>query len=277
MAAVGCYIQAAALVYQLMFGGAPESSDPLAQTGGFEFANLFRVDLAGVFYALPMICFVYAFHYVLTDTLAEVSDPTEERMSKVSFTTIAILVGVYVPVSISGYLMVTGKCTDSNLLSCLPTSAAAVSIANWSIGSLLFITYSLFIIPLRRKLEDVIFAGQTTSMFDNKRMIVAGAIAAFIGIVSISLKDLALASTVAGGCISIVMFVFPGALMVYREYDIPMSQRPRKQVLTGYFFMATGLTICFSGFFGNSLVTESSLGEIPAVKAALAVVGSTGR
>lgn len=267
-AAFGCYIQAAALVLQALFGSAEEPAGPALAS------KLSNIDIMGIIYSLPMVCFVYAFHYVLTDTLSEVENPTPERLSAVSKTTIYILVGCYIPVSISGYLMVTGRCSKSNLLECLPQSSPAVFIANWSIGLLLFITYSLFIIPLRRKLEVVVFKEATSQYLDPNRITIAAALAATIGFISIILKDLGLANTLAGGCIALVMFFYPGALLYTREHDIPVFERNRFHVATGMFFMALGLLICFSGFLGNILFAEETLGEIPyIIKGAQATPG----
>ena len=255
-AAFGCYIQACALVMQFLFGSAEPQIGPCLQS------KIMNIDLGGIIYSLPMVCFVYAFHYVLTDTLSEVENPTPERLSAVSRTTVSILIGCYIPVSISGYLMVTGRCSKSNLLECLPKDSPAVAVANWSIGLLLFITYSLFIIPLRRKLENIIYSEPTTNLFDVRRLSIAGALAGTIGLISIILKDLGLANTLAGGCIALVMFFYPGALLYRKEFDVPAPHRDRMRSIGGIFFMIVGLTICFSGFFGNMLFKEEYLGEI---------------
>lgn len=261
-AVAGCYIQAGALILQYL----TDDSEAAVEVAD----KWVKVDFAGLLYSLPMVCFVYAFHYVLTDTLSEVHNPTPIRMSQVSLSTIGILIGCYLPVAISGYLSTTGKCANSNLLNCLPNGSPIVSIANWSIGLLLFITYSLFIIPLRRKLEEVVFGEQSTMMFAPKRLIVAAGLMAVIGTISIALENLGLANTLAGGCIALVMFYFPGALMWKMEMDIPVFERNRTQLIFGATFMTTGLLICVMGFFGNILFKEENMGEIPAIMKAAA-------
>lgn len=258
-AATGCYIQAIALVIQYM------TSDTGATVTS---AKLTNFDFQGLLFCLPMVCFVYAFHYVLTDTLSEVSNPTPERMSKISFTTIAILILCYLPVAISGYLSTTGVCGSSNLLNCFGQGSLTITIANWSIGLLLFLTYSLFIIPLRRKLENVFYGEQTTSMFAPKRLVIAAGLMTTIAIISITLKDLGLANTLAGGCIALVMFYFPGALMWRMEMDVPVDQRDRKNLIFGGIFMFIGLLVCSMGFFGSILFSEENMGEIPSIAAA---------
>lgn len=276
-AAVGCYVQAFALIFQLRTADLEKTvGEPLPE-------KLFTFDFFGVLFSLPMVCFVFAFHYVLTDTLSEVNNPTEGRLAKVSLTTIAILLGCYIPVSVSGYLLVQGRCAKNNLLECLPPDSPAVLIANWSIGLLLFITYSLFIIPLRRKIEGMILEQPTKSMFHPVRLAVAGFLACTIGTVSIALTDLGLANTLAGACISLVMFFYPGYLMVQSEYDLKMEERPRGNVVKGFFFMAVGATICLSGLFGHVVFKEEKFGEIPAIleagkeaiKAAFNATGAT--
>ncbi len=258
-AVFGCYIQAIALVLQLFFVASE------APVGPSLAVKLGSVDFTGAIFSLPMVCFVFAFHYVLTDTISEVGNPTTKRLTSVNVMTTAILMGCYIPVAISGYLMVTGRCIKSNLLECLPSDSPAVAIANWSIGALLFITYSLFIIPLRRKLEDVVYGEQTTTMVDVRRLTIAGSLAATIGFISIILKDLGIANTLAGGCIALVMFFYPGALMYSQEQDGPATKEKQLRMAAGAFFMVLGLLICLTGFFGNIMFEETLLGEIPSV------------
>lgn len=256
-AAFGCYFQAGALVLQLLLGSTKPAVGPSL------LSKLAMVDVGGVIFSLPMVCFVFAFHYVLTDTLCEVSNPTSERLASVNRTATAILMGCYIPVSIAGYLLVTGRCTKTNLLECLPSGSPAVAVANWSIGLLLFITYSLFLIPLRRKLEEVVFGEQTATMLDIRRLVVAATLALTIGLISVTLRDLGLANTLAGGCIALVMFFYPGALRFSQQYDVPIAQRKTVQLVVGVVYMILGVVICLSGLFGNIVFREQLLGELP--------------
>lgn len=243
IAAAGCYLQALALVAQLFVGDAewnvPEKKVWTA------------VDMRGLLYSLPMICFVYAFHYVLTETLVELENPTRLRMALVNLSTVGITLGCYIPVAVSGYLVYSGEGIGTNVLTGLPNGSPTAFIAKWSIGGLLLITYSLFIIPLRQKLEKLIFGELTTEMTDPRRVAIAGGLNVFVAIVSVSLPDLGLANTLAGGCIALIMFFFPGRLMMHYQLDLPFEQRDPLRIGIGMMFVFFGALICFVGMFGN--------------------------
>lgn len=240
-AVFGCYVQAAALLAELM------TSDWTLPSASV----LFAVHPAGLLRSLPQVCFVFAFHYVLTDTLAEVVRPTEKRLGLVALSAVGVLLACYVPVAVAGYLTLSGKNIAENLLLSLPNGSPVVSIARWSIALLLFCTYSLFLIPLRRTLEEVCFGRQTGAMLDPRRLAVAGGLMVSVGAVSVSLPSLGLANSVAGGCIAIVMFYFPGALMYRMEMDLPRGERSPVQIGAGVFFMLTGVVVCVMGLFGD--------------------------
>ncbi len=174
-------------------------------------------------------------------------------MAMVNFSAVCVLIGCYLPFAISGYLGMSGVNIQDNILKGLPANSPVVGIARWSIGLLLFITYSLFVIPLRRKLEDVFFGEQSASMYDPRRLIVAAGLMFSIGIVSIALPSLGLANSVAGGCIALVMFYFPGALMWRMQMDMPRGDRDRFQLGFGGFFMAAGVLVCLMGLFGDKI------------------------
>lgn len=245
IAAAGCYLQALALVAQLFVGGA-EWKVPETKVWT-------SVDMAGLLYSLPMICFVYAFHYVLTETLVELKEPTRMRMALVNLSTVGIMLGCYIPVAVSGYLVYSGEGIGTNVLTGLPDGSPTAFIAKWSIGGLLMITYSLFIIPLRQKLEKMIFGSLTTTTTDPRRIGIAAVLNLFVGIVSVALPDLGLANTLAGGCIALIMFFFPGRLMVRYQLDLPFEQRDPLRIGIGMMFVFFGSLICFIGLFGNMI------------------------
>lgn len=242
IAAAGCYLQALALVAQLFTSSDWKIPERSVWTS---------VDLAGLTYSMPMICFVYAFHYVLTETLMELENPTRMRMSLVNFTTVGIMIGCYIPVAICGYLAFSGEGISTNLLEGLPNGSPTALIAKWSIGGLLLITYSLFIIPLRQKIEVRLFGELTKTMKDPQRIAIAAGLNIFVAIVSISLPDLGLANTLAGGCIALIMFYYPGKLMVQFQNSLPFEQRDPLRIGIGYIFIFFGTLICLVGLFGN--------------------------
>lgn len=204
-------------------------------------------------FSLPMICFVYAFHYVLTDTLAELRNPTRMRMACVNITSVALLLGCYIPVAISGYLVYSGENIPSNALTGLAAGSPTALIAKWSIGALLLITYSLFIIPLRRKFEFILFREITHAVLEPRRLLVAALLNVFVCYVAVSLPDLGLANTLAGGCIALIMFFFPGRLMVRAQLDLPFEERDSMRLAIGGMFVFFGALICFVGLFGGMI------------------------
>lgn len=242
IAVAGCYIQATALVLNL-FVSEWEAPPAIQWTA---------VSPGGLLFSLPMICFVYAYHYVLTETLSELENPTRMRMALVNLTTVGIMLGCYLPVSICGYLAMSGKDITSNILASF-SGGPIVFIAQWSIGGLLLITYSLFIIPLRARGEMIFFGARTSGMKDPRRLFVAGLLALAVGVVSINLPDLGLANTLAGGCIAIVMFFAPGALMLRAQLVLPFDNRDSLRMGIGGIFMFMGALICMMGLFGNML------------------------
>eukprot|EP00186_Timspurckia_oligopyrenoides_P002590 CAMPEP_0182448452 /NCGR_PEP_ID=MMETSP1172-20130603/27043_1 /TAXON_ID=708627 /ORGANISM="Timspurckia oligopyrenoides, Strain CCMP3278" /LENGTH=92 /DNA_ID=CAMNT_0024645323 /DNA_START=37 /DNA_END=312 /DNA_ORIENTATION=- len=76
IAVVGCYVFALALLLAAYIAGsAPWSTDA-------PFALLFEFTVpsfAGIFEALPILVFVYAYHYILPETLGELKDPSAKR------------------------------------------------------------------------------------------------------------------------------------------------------------------------------------------------------
>ncbi|CAN8069394.1 unnamed protein product [Agarophyton chilense] len=242
IAAAGCYMQAAALVMQLFTSKEWES--PPTETWE-------SVNLGGLVYSMPMICFVYAFHYVLTETLCELRNATRMRMALVNATTIAIQIGCYIPVALAGFLIYSGKNITTNAVEGLPPGSIAGFIATWSIGGLLLITYSLFIIPLRQKLEKKLYGSLTSSMRDVKRIALAAALNIFVGGAALSLPDLGLANSLAGGCIALIMFFFPGRLMVRFQNEKEFEDRDPLRLVIGGTFVFFGGLICLVGLFGN--------------------------
>lgn len=250
LAVSGCYILAIALVIQTVTSPADAwVSPPLSVWTGISFS--------GLAYSLPMICFVYAFHYVQTDTLAELNEPVLPRLTGVSRLTVYILLICYIPVSVCGYLLQSGgiipggATISSNILADLPPTSATVLIAKWAIGALLLITYSLFIIPLRRKVETLAFGRLSSAFLDPHRLVVAATLNIVVGIVSILLPDLGFANTLAGGCIALIMFFFPGLFMVQMQLDKSPSDRNTLQLVFGAMFIFCGVLICFVGLFGS--------------------------
>lgn len=246
IAAAGCYLQALALVAQLFTasGDAAWTAPP---------ADVWvSVNLGGLLYSFPMICFVYAFHYVLTDTLAELQNPTRMRMALVNASTVGIMLGCYIPVAVAGYLAYSGKGIPTNVLAGLAPGSSTAFIAKWSIGALLLITYALFIIPLRRKIETMT-GGLTSEMKSPRRMAIAAVLNLFVCITAVSLPDLGLANTLAGGCIALIMFFFPGRLMVRYQMDLPFEDRDPLRLGIGYIFVFFGSLICLIGLFGGMI------------------------
>jgi solute carrier family 38 (sodium-coupled neutral amino acid transporter), member 7/8 len=249
VATAGCYIQVVAVVFELLW-----QADAADRWTFPPLGTLFSISVPGLIYVSPMVCFVYAYHYLLTETLDELEDPTYERMTQVNLYTVAVLYFCYLPLAIAGYLNYSGVDIPSNMLTKLNENSAAVIIARLVIALLLFGTYSLFIIPLRRKLEVIAFGSLTTGMTDLRRVQVAGALAATVAFVSIALPDLSLANTLAGGCIALVMFFFPGMMMLHGQFG-KYAQGPKNNTLVGVgaAFAGAGALVAFVGLFGQMI------------------------
>lgn len=246
IAIAGCYVQAIALVIHLFSGTSDPWSVPEKQV-------LTHVNFSGVLYSLPTFCFVYAFHYVLTDTVSELRNPSVVRMGKANLSAVAMMVGCYIPVAVAGYLACSGKNIADNVLAGLAPESPPALVAKWAIGGLLFVTYSLFIIPLRRKLEMRLFGSLSTQTYDPRRMAIATAINLFVAYAAVSLSDLSVANALAGGCIALIMFFFPGRLMLRNQIDKPIEERNPLTMAIGGIFTVLGVLISFIGIFGGMI------------------------
>lgn len=250
IAVAGCYIFASSLLLQTVKTPGLWKSPSLSVWTSF--------SLSGLVFSLPMICFVYAFHYVQTDTLSELQNPSFSRIRSVNVSTVSILLVCYIFVGICGYLLQSGGIHEnanisSNILNDLPKSSTSVLLAKWSIGSLLLITYSLFIITLRRKLEMLLFQSLDNSFFSKNRLLVAALINIGVGIVSICLPNLGIANALAGGCIALIMFEFPGCFIIKIQMERDYSERSVIQVAIGISFCFFGSLIAIIGLFGSAI------------------------
>lgn len=245
IAIAGCYLQALALMAQLL-----ASSSDWHVPSEFVWTT---VDIMGLLPSLPMICFVYAFHYVLTETLTELQRPTRMRMALVNVSAVAIMLGCYIPVSVAGYLLYSGEGIESNVLTKLPPGSPTVFIAKWSIGALLLMTYPLLIIPLRQKIEKRVLGELTERVTDQRRIAAAGVLNGSVAVVSVVLPNLGLANSLAGGCIALIMFYYPGQMMVRYQRELPFEQKNLLRVGVGWIFVCFGALISFIGLFGGMI------------------------
>lgn len=161
------------------------------------------------------------------------------------------MLGCYIPVALAGYLLHSGEHIGTNLLTGLSTRFPTAIIAKWSIGALLFITYSLFLIPLRRKFEAMLLGRQTEHASDPARVGIAAALNIFVCAVAMSLPNLGLANALAGGCIALIMFFFPGRLMIKMQMESPVEERDMMRFVGGVIFVGVGVVICIVGLFGQ--------------------------
>lgn len=252
VAVAGCYVQAAAIAYELLLK--TDEGDVWSVPATSE---LLRVDFAGLVYVSPMLAFVYAYHYVLTETLDELSDPTPARITTVNALTVAVLYACYLPLAIAGYLNYSGVGVPSNMLTKLNENSAAVVIARAVIASLLAGTYALFIIPLRRSLESAVFGARTASFVDPRRFAIAAALAVTVAAAALALPDLSVANTIAGGAIALVIFFFPGLLVLHGQFGKAagggVGGRSGAKIALGGLLVVAGAGICFVGLFGGMI------------------------
>jgi hypothetical protein len=191
----------------------------------------------------------------------------------VNLLTVVTLLGCYLPLAGAGYLLYSGADIPSNMLTKLSESSLAVLMARLVMGCLLFGTYSLFIIPLRRKLEIRLYSRLTTEMYDARRLLVAVVLMLLVLVTSIELRDLGLANALAGGCLGLVMLSFPGAMILHGERKPNATvavtgaddARASRRVVLGYGFLGAGVGIAFVGLFGATLLGywSISLKHIP--------------
>lgn len=246
LGAIGCYLLALSFVLELFLSSPGTWSSP-------PWSVWLKVDISGLIFSMPMICFVFAYHYVLTDTLNELNNPTKQRMTRVNYLTVIILLACYIPVAMAGYLLKSGIYISSNILTGNRPKLVSSIVGTWAIGALLLFTYAIFIIPLRRKLEKLFFGRLSTSPAALSRLIIAALLNLFVCIVSIALPDLGVANTIAGGCIALIMYFFPGCLMVRLQLDNISRDRSIFKLILGSLFVFFGALICFVGLFGALL------------------------
>jgi Transmembrane amino acid transporter protein len=183
-------------------------------------------------------------------------------MSMVNLMTVVTLLGCYLPLGVAGYVLYSGSHIPSNMLTKLSETSLAVLIARIVMGCLLFGTYSLFIIPLRRKLEMKLYSRLSVETTDSRRLSVAAVLMLAVLGSSIELRDLGLANAIAGGCLGLVILSFPGAMILHGERGPGASvaltagdaNRRSKRVILGYGFIGCGIVIAFFGLFGAALL-----------------------
>lgn len=226
----GCYALAAALVLQLVgvlaAGGAAAPGDPTVASVAAALVSP-RVSPVGIVATLPLMAFPYAFHYVLTDTLGELATPTRARLHEVVRWSVVTLTACYVPFGLTGLLLyatpgpvsaptAAGAGVPLNVLAGVGDGSVVVTVARAAIAALLALTYPLLIIPLRRRLEAGLWGAAQPA--NGRRVAVAAALSAGVGVASGGLRDLGAANDVAGGAIAVIMFVIPGGLSALRGW-----------------------------------------------------------
>lgn len=247
LATFGCYLQAAALLLQLFLDKTwtlPPASEWLRQ------------HPKGLLQAFPLISFVYAFHHVLTDNLTEFHNPTPRRITYLNLFTILTTILCYIPVSIAGFLLHSGRNLSTNLLTGLSPTSVTVLVANISIASLLLLTYPLFLIPLRRKFHYMLHDMFPSICSNLLNVVIATTLNVFVAVFAISLRNLGLANALAGGCIALIMFYFPGRLLLRMQIDTAPEQRDYFRIVIAVVFIALGVVICISGLFGQLLFSK---------------------
>ncbi|GAB0498562.1 hypothetical protein MMPV_009908 [Pyropia vietnamensis] len=227
----GCYVLAAALVVQLASvlaageGGAV--GDPTVASVAVALVSP-RFSPVGMVATLPLVAFPYAFHYVLTDTLGELSTPTHQRLHAVVNWSVVTLTACYVPFGLAGMLLYAtpgpvgaltahGAGVPLNVLAGVGNDSAIVTIARAVIAALLVLTYPLLVIPLRRRIEAGVWGSVQSA--GGRRVAVVAALSVGVGALSGGLRDLGAANDVAGGAIAVIMFVVPGGLSAMRGWS----------------------------------------------------------
>ncbi|KAA8496856.1 putative sodium-coupled neutral amino acid transporter 8 [Porphyridium purpureum] len=239
VACLGCYGLAMGLSFVLA------TTPPVH--GAKAWSTVFlKFDVMAAFQQLPLVTFLYAFHYILTDTLGELANPSASRMSKMIGGTILVQFLCYVVVGVSGLLLVLtlGKSTPDNVLLALGNDSIVVVFARWVLGFLLFATYSLFILPLRNRIE-LIYWKQVQPGLTVARLQICALLAGLIGVSAITLQNLSLANDVAGGCIAVIMLLFPGMLTVKDTFETPSMPLARRvsQLVVGFCMAALGVLV----------------------------------
>lgn len=253
LAVFGCFVLALSLLIETLTGPTVWHM-PSAHTW-------IEVDMPGLIYSLPMICFVYAFHYVQCDTLCELRHPTTSRVRRVNQLTVSTLILVYIIIATCGFLLKQGDGKgriSPNILADLPANSPPVIVAKWAIGLLLLCTYPLFIIPLRRSIERTLSSFFTRRLNQQQldvtcRTAVAAVLNMGVALAAVVLPDLGMANALAGGCIALVMLFFPGCFALKLQLAAPPHARSAAQMAVGALFVCVGVVIGFVGVFGSSL------------------------
>ena len=170
--------------------------------------------------AWPYQTFVYAFHYVIPNILSQLEAPSPARVTVTFRSTILNLVCPYLIFSLAGWFLCHGGLNwplDPNFLIGASKGDWVVAATTWVITLTLLFTYQLFLIPLRKKVEGRFHCVDSPHVSDGvpiARVVASLSWQLIVFLISILLKDLGAANAVAGGCIGLVMFTFPGALMI---------------------------------------------------------------
>ena len=252
-ACAGCYLLAMTMLFQVVSILTGEDNYLSSSSG-----SLSQFHFRGVLYSLSITAFVYAFHFIYADTIHELKDPTPRRVRKLNLTTFAILACCYVPFTVLGYIAAGTKGhIDANVLTSFGEQSIPAKIARISITLLLLVTYPLLIIPLRRRGEKLLHLIEWVDNDAADPIVMSGIVAALVGIVASFLTDLGDANAIAGGCLSLVMYLFPGLFLISLERRKESQQdRSLWKILLGSVLVIVSVLASVLGLFGQALFPE---------------------
>eukprot|EP00808_Paulinella_micropora_P016478 g19026.t1 len=261
LACTGCYLQAFALLVKAATSTSSNTPNtPFTPTGsaspapsavGSVQTPWLKFAPQHVLVILPLMTFLFAYHYVLQDSLAELNRESVAGTTKILRHTSLTLMGCYLLVGVCGYVIFGGVNVPGNVLPTL-TGASAV-IAQWAIAALLFLTYPLFLIPLRKRVQALLFDYHVPE--DPHRTAPLGVrfraallLAVLVGIAALALPDLMVANQVAGACVALVMFAFPGLVeLALARSRLSTDVSCMMGYVRGGTFLCLGLTVALLG------------------------------
>ena len=246
IACIGCYIQAFVLVVKFF-----TTSDKLHLPGSL--GSLSAFSLEGFLLSLPLASFVFAYHYIYLDIIEELEQNTQSNTWRINRLTLLILWSCYLPFTICSYALVKHTTLGPNVLTSLDGSWT-VFVARFSLVALLILTFPLLAIPLRKRVEKVLVPYLSNLSTFQQGICSSAVLNTVIFATALTFTDLGVANTIAGGCLAIIMFIFPGLFLVVSEEAKSSEQgNTTKNRIFGWFLIAFGVITAFMGLFGSYL------------------------
>uniref|UniRef100_A0A7S1XFA0 Amino acid transporter transmembrane domain-containing protein n=1 Tax=Compsopogon caeruleus TaxID=31354 RepID=A0A7S1XFA0_9RHOD len=215
----------------------------------FNVENLLAVHPAGIFLALPLVSFNFAYHFILTDVLCQLNRPSMIRISTALSLTTVTLLALYIPSALTGFVLFGGDNVPASVLDWPQNHTDTLAMTLWPTVLLWIASYPLLTVPLRRSIERLYFSVETEAI-SLRRVTAAVVLSVFAFVMVLVQTDLTLINAVSSGSMALLVYFFPGLLSLRASVDTRKAKydlESRRSVYIGLTATLMGVIVCFLG------------------------------